>query len=81
MTNSKFSVVGISRSVGDYNGQKFDNTYLHCIRPADVDRGQVGQICEIFKIKTSNLHTIPEINSFICPVYNKFGQVESVNLV
>lgn len=79
--NIYLSVIGISRSTGDYNGTHFDNTYLHCIKPADESKGQQGQITEIIKVKTASLDVIPEINSFIVPYYNKFGQVQSIEIV
>lgn len=79
--NNYLSVIGISRSTGEYNGTTFDNTYLHCIRPADEKKNQQGQICEIIKVKTASLDVIPELNSFIVPYYNKFGQVQSIKIV
>lgn len=79
--NNYLSVIGISRSEGDYNGTHFDNTYLHCIKPADETKGQKGQITEIIKVKTTSLDVIPAINSFIVPYYNKFGQVQAIEIV
>lgn len=80
MSDNKLSVIGISRSTGDYNGTQFDNTYLHCIKPADTTKNQKGQLCEIIKVKTASIDIMPEINSFIVPVYNRYGQVDSVTI-
>lgn len=79
--NEKLSVIGISRSQGDYNGIEYDNLILHCIKPADETKGQKGQLCEIIKVKTSNVDIIPDINSFISPIYNRFGQVQSIEIL
>ena len=77
----KLSVIGISRSTGDYNGTEYDNTYFHCIKPANEEKGQQGQLCEIVKVKTSSISVMPQINDFIEPVYNRFGQVQTINVL
>ena len=79
--NDKLSVIGISRSTGDYNGTPYDNTYFHCIKPAFDEKNQKGQLCEIIKVKTSSITEMPELNSFIIPIYNRYGQVQSIQLV
>lgn len=81
MSDNKLSVIGISRSTGDYNGTQFDNTYFHCIKPADTSKNQSGQLCEIIKVKTASIVTMPELNSFIVPVYNRYGQVQTIEVI
>ena len=76
----KLSVIGIVHSVGEYEGNKYDNYVLHCIKPADAEKGQKGQLCEIIKIKASLLDEVPELNSFIIPYYDRFGRVSSIEL-
>lgn len=78
MENNNLTVIGISRSSGDYNGTQYDNTYLYCTRPADETKNQTGLICEIIKVKTASLECVPSIGSLIVPVYNRFGQVQTV---
>lgn len=80
MNDNKLSVIGISRSTGDYNGVSYDNTYFHCIKPCFDEKTQKGQLCEIIKVKTASIDVMPEINSFIIPVYNRFGQVQSIEI-
>lgn len=73
-------VIGIVRKQGNYNGVDFDNTFLHCIREASTDR-ENGQICEVIKVKTSSIHTFPSIGSNIKVYYNRFGQVETYDII
>lgn len=84
MTN-KYSIVGIARSTGkvlegEYKGQPYDNTLLHVIIPADESKGQVGQLCDVFKVKTSSLDFKPELGQFIIPTYNRYGKIDNVIL-
>lgn len=43
-------VKGISRKSGDYEGNPYDNIYLHCIIPAD-EKTLCGEKVESFKVK------------------------------
>lgn len=81
----KLSVIGISRSTGTinegaYKGNPYDNTYFHCIKPANEEKGQQGQLCEIVKVKTSSITEMPRINGFIRPVYDRYGRVVSIEV-
>ena len=83
--NNNLSVIGIERSSGTikdgaYKGQSYDNYKFHCIKPATQPH-QEGQLVEIVKVKASSVSTVPALGSFIIPVYNRFGQVESIQLV
>lgn len=70
-----FTVIGYQRKTGTYNGINFDNMVFSCISPADVKKGEVGEIATILKVKTSLLETIPEIGDTVSPVYDRFGHI------
>lgn len=79
--SDKLTVIGIQHRKGTFNNVEYDNTIFHCIREADTKKDEIGNICDVIKVKTSNLHTMPGINDCIVPLYNRFGQVQSVSIV
>lgn len=74
-------VIGIARRKGDYNGNPYDNKMLYCLRPADVNRGEVGQISEVIKVKTVDFPSIIEVGMEIEPVYDRYGRVTDIRIV
>lgn len=76
-----FTVVGIKHATGEYQGVKFDNFNLQCLRDAASDSGEEGQICEIIKIKSSLLDEVPQIGQVVEPIYDRYGRVVRVDVL
>ena len=79
--SDKLTVIGIQHRIGTFNNVEYDNTIFHCIREADSKKDEIGNICDVIKVKTSILQSMPCINDCIVPLYNRFGQVQSVSIV
>ncbi len=82
-------VKGIRRTSGTYEGNSFDNTYLHCLAPADRNT-LTGQLVEIVKVSTYNFNAICDrlgvgINDLqdvsLRVYYNKYGNVDDFDIV
>lgn len=70
------TVVGIVHKSGTFNGQAYDNYVLHCVRPADENSNENGQITEIVKVKANLfLGSDVKIGSDISPVYDRYGRL------
>ena len=67
-----FEVIGIQRKTGTFQGKPFDNTVFSVTRPADVEKGEVGTIARIVKVKTHLLTKVPAIGDTVSPIYDQF---------
>lgn len=74
-------VVGVCHSSGDYNGKPYDNYVFHCLKPADETKGQIGNVCEILKVKVSAIAVVPKVNDTVCPTYDRYGRVVGIDIV
>lgn len=73
-------VVGIKPSAGEYNGYNFDKVHLHCLYPANEQKGQEGQLSTVIKVPRSLFETTNiTIGSDIEPLYDKFGTLIGFN--
>ena len=74
--NTGFEVVGIGRAAGEFEGRKYDNTYIHVTYQSDKITG-VG--CKTIKVKSSIFDRNPvcpgEIIDINC---DQFGQVKEI---
>lgn len=76
--------IGAQRKTGEYEGRKYDNTYLHF---AERKKGEIGYIPFSVKVKTSAVSSVFMLNPdelenyclYSCDlVFNRFGSVDSV---
>lgn len=81
------TVYGVTNSTGEYQGRTYNNLVFNCLKPSEKG---VGQDCEVVKVKYSNCNyalslvtgVLDEfVGRTIKADYNKFGQVETINLV
>ncbi len=69
-------VVGIEHSFGDYNGFKYDNYKLHCLKLADEEKEQEGQLSEIVKVPKDMFQSSKiTVGDEIVPFYDKYGRL------
>jgi len=69
-------VVGIQRSVGNFEGYDYDNYKLHCLIPADETKEQSGQLSEIVKVPKAVFDKLDiTIGDDIIPFYDKYGRL------
>lgn len=77
-----YEVIGIQHKVGSYNNQPFDNMVFSVVVPADVAKGEVGQIASQVKIKTSLLiNGVPKVGDTIQVFYDRYARVSSISIV
>lgn len=74
-----YEIIGIQHKTGTYEGQPFDNMVFSVTRPADVSKGEQGNICSLLKVKTSLLVSIPSIGDKVSPIYDRYGRVVGFN--
>lgn len=72
-----FTIVGKVRKAGNFDGNEYDNTRLHCTRLGNENKGEIGTICEVFKVKTE-IAKIYNIGDNINVYYDKYGNVASI---
>lgn len=79
--------IGAQRKTGEYQGRKYDNTYLHF---AEKKSNCIGFIPFSVKVKSSNISTVCGINSdeledyclYSCDLlFNRFGSVDRVTFI
>ena len=68
-------VVGKQRKQGEYEGNKYDNTYLHCVTDEFLPMGFEGQFTQVIKVKTEQVPSNLTVGSVIEVQYNAFGKV------
>jgi hypothetical protein len=79
-------VVGIQEKQGEYNGIKYHNYMLHCLKDDD---NALGQVSEVLKVKVANFKeifgcpfSIDYLNSIIgCEIrahYDRNGNVSEI---
>ena len=71
----EYVVIGIQHRKGTYEGKDFDNMIFSCIRPADNYKEEQGEIAALFKVKTSNLKSIPQLQEKVMPIYDQYRNV------
>lgn len=75
-------IFGIAHREGEFNGQKYDNYMLSCMRDADVSKGEEGSIAEILKVsklvfEQSNV----SVGQDILPMYDKYGRIVKLDVL
>lgn len=81
-------VVGVSEKNGVYEGRDYHNVYLHTL---SEDENCFGHIAEQIKIKFANVASVfgkamsaadwqSLVGKTICPYYNRFGNVEKIDV-
>lgn len=74
-----YTVIGLVHSVGEYNGNKYDNYNIHCVRKADSTKEEVGDITYILKVKTSLFKENPvSVGDEVSPLYDRYGRIVSL---
>ena len=73
-----YVVIGLVHSVGEFNGNAYDNYNIHCVRSANPDKEETGDISYVFKVKTSIFKEhIVVLGDTITPLYDRFGRIVS----
>lgn len=76
----ELTVIGIVHSQGEFNGQAYDNYNIHCVRTGLQDKGEVGQVSSVVKVKASLFVSSPvEVGDTITPYYDRYGRVIAIN--
>lgn len=76
----ELTVIGIVHSVGEFNGQAYDNYNIHCVRPGLQDKNEVGQVSSIVKVKASLfVSSSVQVGDTITPYYDRYGRVVAIN--
>lgn len=75
-------IFGITHREGEFNGQKYDNYMLSCMREADESKGEEGSIAEILKVsklvfEQSNV----SVGQDILPMYDKYGRIVKLDVL
>lgn len=71
----KYVVVGFVRSFGEFDGKKYSNVKIHCVRDA-IKSNESGQITCSFKVKSSVFDEHPlSIGDSFEPMYDRYGNV------
>lgn len=80
-------IVGVSRQSGEFQGNHYDNLYLHCLNDAPSKSTIAGDVCEVLKIRFSECGQVfgglvsndsdlrALIGSAATPFYDRFGRV------
>lgn len=71
----EYTVIGIAHRSGDYNGQKYDNYNVYAVRNALSDKGEFGQIAEVFKVPASNYKEMSVGDTFDNVYYDRYQRV------
>ena len=86
-------VKGVSRKSGSYEGQPYDNFYIHCLNDSPSKPTIAGDACEILKVKAYRLHEVlgglvksdadwrALVDCKIRAFYDRYGNAEQITLV
>ena len=85
----KYVVVGVERSQGDYNGQKYDNIKLHCFTDSEIEEGHKTEILKVknnfaerVELNGNNLKYFRElVGCEIKPFFDRFGGIECIRVM
>lgn len=74
-----YTVIGIEKRVGVYEGRAYDNTILHCTyekpNATDVD----GLCTAVLKIKTAICPAV-KLGDGVDPLYDRYGNVAHLSV-
>lgn len=75
----KYHIIGIGRKSGEYEGKKYDNTYLYCTYPND---GVEGLAVVAVKVKTDRLNGqyAELLGKDVSFLYDQYRNVELVQV-
>lgn len=74
-------VIGKQRKQGTYEGRDYDNVYLHCTCKEFLDDGFEGEMCQVVKVKSSDVPSNLTVGAVIDVQYNAQGKVASVTVL
>ncbi len=74
----EFTIVGMERKVGEYQGREYDNTVLHCTYEKDSLLGGVAVLT--IKVKSDRIEEPLEIGDHVSFFYDQYGNVLQVNV-
>lgn len=69
-----YTIIGIERKQGMYEGNAYDNYMLYC---SYAKKGTDGVATVTFKVKTCNLGHV-ELGQVITPYFDRYGNVIEV---
>lgn len=73
----EYNVIGKERKNGEYEGRSFDNMMIYTTY---ADGKCEGLKVETFKIKTADCPAV-KLGQKVRPYYNKFGQVDYIEIL
>lgn len=76
----EYTVIGIAHRSGEYNGNKFDNYNVYAVRNGLSDKGETGQIAEVFKVAASNFDALAIGDTFNNVYYDRYCRVIGFNM-
>ena len=74
----EFTIVGIERKVGEYQGRTYDNTILHCTYAKDAM--DEGVAVSSVKVKTERIDESLQVGDIVTFYYDQYGNVLQVNI-
>lgn len=75
-----YRFIGYVRKTGEYEGRAFDNVNLSVLRPAAVGSAEVGEICEVLKVKYPDYFAANlKVGSDINVEFDRYGRVYSIS--
>lgn len=86
-------VKGVSRKNGNYEGNAYDNFYIHCLNTSPSKPTIAGDACEILKVKANRVQEILGgmvktdsdwrglVDMQIRAYYDRYGNAEKIEIV
>lgn len=69
-------IFGLAHREGEFEGRRYDNYVLSCMRDADTSKGEEGSIAEILKVsKTVFEESMVNVGDNVLPMYDKYGRI------
>ena len=75
----EFTIIGIKRKTGNYEGRDYDNLYLHCTY---LDDGMLeGVATTVVKIKQEHVDEQLKCGDKVTFFYDRYGNAVKVNIL
>ncbi len=75
----EFTVLGIKRKAGEYEGRSYDNTYLHC--SYFDDKMDEGVAVTTVKVKTDYIDEPISVGDKVRFFYDRYGNAVQVDIL
>lgn len=74
-----YTIVGIEKRSGVYEGRAYDNTILHCTYMKQDATNTLGLCVATFKVKSAICPTV-NLGDSVDPLYDRFGNVAHLSV-